>query len=121
MTMFWGAGLGALKVTTYIYEIPCDDPKETVKGILPAHFSAQRTLDLHKFGGCCCGLQNEKERRLAHLVGFGLPSCKHGELPALNQGGNGTRDYSQTRLQDRSGHSCMKSSGTFIKLLGGSF
>ena len=29
------------------------------------------TGPFHKFGGCGCGLQKEKERRLAHLVGFG--------------------------------------------------
>ena len=83
------------------------------------------TGPFHKFGGRSCGLQKEKERRLAHLVGFG--NCLAlGEFPALNEGGNRTGDCNQTRLQDRSGLSFMKRSGVkplelFIIMLGGSF
>ena len=67
-TLFWGGGLGgrSLRLTEKPLVFPREQQEESRQpSPLP------NTGPFHKFGGCCCGLQKEKKRRLAHLVGFG--------------------------------------------------
>jgi len=62
----WGVGRRQLRLTAKPLVFPRKQQEESRQPTpLP------NTGPLHKFGGCCCGLQKEKERRLAHLVGFG--------------------------------------------------
>ena len=62
----WGVGRRQLRLTAKPLVFPRKQQEESRQPTpLP------NTGPFHKFGGCCCGLQKEKERRLAHLVGFG--------------------------------------------------
>ena len=82
-----GLVIGRMKVTTYSDNPLCSQGNSKGNPASPPH--CPNTGPFHKFGGCCCGLQKERERRLAHLVGFDNCLANLVSFPPLKAVGTG--------------------------------